>query len=231
MSLKKRRRLMRSNAGPTEIIQESPKSLSCLKTRCRELTVGDYIRLVCDNDNSVLFLSGEASDSDIQDAKNSIFAEFAILSGVEEGELAKLYREMAAIEEDIFVIYHVISELHGMLLLEDRELAYKILNKCGVSTTGWSPETFKKDAKRALSIAKAKEVRLREKSERYRKLSEKTDKKTSESDIRTEMVAISRGAQLTINDDCNLATYAAYKKAHIEMGKAIEAQNFNRYKK
>lgn len=201
---------------------------SCLKTRCKQLTVGDYIELVCENDLDILTISGTPTREEQNEAMMAIVSEFATLSGGSESGAMAVYNRIVVARAKIFAISTVINVLTSVWDKEAWSEACKILDECGVSTKTWKPETILTDIKGAERELKALSVRMKIDIEKYNNLAARNEgQKLTEEGIRGEMVAISTGAGLAITDDCNLATYAAHRKAHTARVRALEAAKQN----
>jgi hypothetical protein len=208
-------------------VQQSPSW--SLKTRCRELTVLDYIRLVCEGDLSVLVASGKPLDKELEAARADILAELGELSGGGKSEARSLHDAIEAYRADIFAATTALSIFEGVFDDELRERACKVLDACGIDTRAWGKEITEANIKRAIAEIKAKNSRLELKVKEYSQMAAKNEgKAVTEADIRLEMVILSADLSHSIADDCNLATYAAYRKAHKERVKALEIMNSKR---
>jgi hypothetical protein len=193
------------------------------------LTVLDYIRLVCEDDLTVLVASGKPLDKDLEAARADVLTEFTELSGTGDSEMRKVYDNIENHRGNIFAATVALQTFDGAFDDELRERACHVLSRCGISTNTWGAEITEADIKRAVSGIKAMQQRLDREVDRYRKLaSENVGNKASEADIRLEMVILSTDAGHTIADSCDMATYAAYKKAHKERVKALEIANLKR---
>ncbi len=210
--------------GRRKVAPEKSKQSFTLKTKCRQLTVGDYIRLVCDDDFDVLVVEGKPDREALNEAQMTIFKEFAELSGAGESEATAIYKEIERYRGDIFAITTALSVFGSYFDDEIKDRAFAILEKCGISTRTWTPKTFESDIKRAMNIVKSKEVRMRHEIEKYNKLAARNEgKKVTEKDIQDEIAIISVGLSLSISDNESLARYAGYKSAYKKKAEAMEA--------
>lgn len=208
---------------------DAPASLkpssSRIKTACRDLTVRDYIEMVCFDNNEVLAIGGNPSKDELNAARMTVLTEFAKLSGSGEGEAGHLFAAIVNRQrkaQSIEIILRVFAS--GMYDDEARDTAYSTLTGWGIRTATWGDRPTEADIRRVDAILLSEKNRLAKDIESYNKLAAKNEgKKITESDVRGEMVAISLSGQLPISDECNLATYAAYRKSHIERAKALEA--------
>lgn len=214
---------MRSSAGKKAVGSGLLQPSYALKSKCRQLTVGDYIEIVCDDNLQPLVLSGTPPAEALNGAKMAVLQEFAELSGAGQSEAGILHKNIVAKQEDIFAATTALQAFDGYFDEELRARACKVLNACGISTGTWGKEVTEANIRRAAAEIKSKQARLDNDVERYNKLVAKADsKKVTESDLRREMVIV--GGDGVVPDDCNLATYAAKVKAHRETIKALEAQ-------
>lgn len=201
----------------TETAQSSPSW--SLKTRCRDLTVIDYIRLVCDGDLSVLVATGTPLDKDLEMAKADVLAEFAELSGASESEGMMILNEIYSLRAQR-ASYLAAMMAMGELFDDGKEF----FRSKGFDVSGWSAENPAKCLKRINAAIKAIDLKIGLKVKEYNKLAAKTEGKSiAEGDIRMEMAILSTDMSHTIGDDCNLATYASYKKSNKERAKALAA--------
>lgn len=193
------------------------------------MTVGDYIELVCENDFDVLTISGNPTREDQNEAMMAIVSEFSTLSGGSESGAMAIYNKIVAARAKILAITTAVNILTSVWNEEAWSEACRILEECGVLTKTWKPETITKDIKGAERELKNLSVRLKLDIEKYNNLASRNEgKKLTEESIRGEMVNISSGAGIAITDDCNLATYAAYRKAHTARVRAMEQAKVTR---
>lgn len=158
----------------------------------------------------------------------AIVSEFAALSGGGESGAMAIYNKIVMARAKMFAISTVINVLISVWDKDTWGEACRILGECGISTKTWKPETILTDIKGAERELKALSVRMKIDIEKYNNLAARNEgQKLTEEGIRGEMVAISTGAGLSITDDCNLATYAAHRKAHTARMRALEATKRN----
>ncbi len=214
---------MQKSAGSKVDVSENYKSSFILRDRCRDLTIRDYIELVCEDNFDVLISKGIPDRDALNEAKMAILSEFGILSGGAESDTAKAYDKIIRLRAQIEAIGMttdiMIADIDGGCFSE----GCRILQMCGVSVRTWKFETIAQDIKRALAFMKTKEARLKVETERYNNLASRSEgAKLTESDIRNEMSAISAHLKYGISDDCNLATYAAHRKSFIAYVKSMQ---------
>jgi hypothetical protein len=218
MAKKKNQSWTASQAGNKTAARAQQSPSWSLKTRCRELTVLDYIRLVCEDDLTVLVASGKPLDRDLDTARADVLAEFAELSGASDGGGMALFNEIYAMRAQR-VSYLAAMSAMGELFEDGREF----FRSKGFDVSGWTAEEPRKWLKRINGEIKAIDGRMALKVKEYNKMAAQNEgKKATEADIRLEMVILASDLSHSIADDCNLATYAAYKKAHRERVKALE---------
>lgn len=179
----------------------------------------DYIRLVCDGDLSVLVATGTPLDKDLEMAKADVLAEFAELSGASESEGMMILNEIYSLRAQR-ASYLAAMMAMGELFDDGKEF----FRSKGFDVSGWSAENPAKCLKRINAAIKAIDLKIGLKVKEYNKLAAKTEGKSiAEGDIRMEMAILSTDMSHTIGDDCNLATYASYKKSNKERAKALAA--------
>lgn len=223
MNTKEKHSSTRSNVGKKAEASANRKPLFTLKTKCRQLTVGDYIRLVCEDDFVVLVLTGNPDRDALNEAKMAVFSEFAELSGAGESEAGRVFKEITKYREDIFAITTALNMFGSYFDDEIQGRAFTVLERCGIRTKTWTPQTLESDIKRAVNVLKSKELRMRHEIERYNKLSARNEgEKVTEKDIRLEMAVLGSNLHCGISDECNLATYAGYKHANKKQAEAAE---------
>lgn len=218
---------MRSSAGKKEAGSGMLKPSYALKDKCRQLTVGDYIEMVCYDNLQPLVLEGKPTTEALNEAKMAVLQEYAELVGAGESEAGMVYKNIVELKGSILAATTALQTFDGYFDEDLRVRACKVLSKCGISTSTWGAQVTEANIKRAAAELKAKQIRLEREIERYNKLAVRSaDKKATEGDIRREMVAV--GGDSIISDDCNLATYAVKVKTHREMIKAIERQKLTK---
>jgi len=195
-----------------------PQSLS-LKTRCRDLTVLDYIRMVCEGDLSVLVVSGTPLDTELERAKSEVLAEFAELAGATDTAAMSILLEITELRRQR-VAYLAALLAMGDLFDEGKEF----FRSKGFDVSGWSADKPEKAMKRINSAIKAIDNKMALAVKEYNKTAVKAGGKAiTEADIRMEMAILSTDMSHAIDDDYNLASYAVRKKVHKEQMRALEA--------
>lgn len=223
MNTTKKHTLTRKNAGSKAADPAKSKPSFTLKERCKQLIIGDYIELVCEDNFDVLIVEGKPDREALNEAKMTILTEFGELSGGSESEVASMYDKITQARAQIDAIGTALDVLARDFDGSCFDDACRILQTCGISTRTWRRKTVMSDVKRTAAILKSKEVRLKIDIERYNKMASKSEgKKLTEVDIRVEMSVISSHLKYGIADDCNLATYAAHKKNYVASVKAME---------
>lgn len=188
-----------------------------LKSKCSELTVGDYIRLICHDDTDVLVKEGTPDKLSLGDAKMGVIFDYASLSGGANLHGSFRYWEaIMGLKCDLLEI-----KIAVQLLPVEWDKAAGILKSCGAQVSRLKQDDPERTADYIQSLATLKTTQLEKAVADYGKRAGKTDgKKTTEADIRREMVLV--GGDGIIPDDCNLATYAAKVRVYRERNKAFE---------
>ncbi len=198
---------------------ERLKPLSNLKTRCRDITVGEYIRLICENDLSVLVLSGSPDESQKETARMEVLSEFSELSGNENTDilmtsLGQIYQYRAQ------YCSYVAAMVAMEYLFEDGKEFFRTR---GVNVSTWNKDEPEIAFKRIKSELKAIEMKMAAKVKEYNsKAAKVADKSVTAKDIRAEMAVLSKHQGHSIADDCNLEMYAGYRMSYNHYIKAME---------
>lgn len=217
----------RSSAGKKEAGSGLSKHSYLLKNKCRHLTVGDYIEMVCYDNLQPLVLEGKPTSKVLNEAKMAILQEYAELAGAGESQAGMAYKNIIELQANILAATTALQTFNGYFDDDLKARACKVLSKCGISTGTWGLQVTETQIKRATAELKAKQTLLEREIERYSKLAVEADgKKATEADIRREIVIV--GGDSIIPDDCNLATYAVKVKTHRETIKAIERQKLTK---
>lgn len=204
------------DAQKTENTAQLQPSFS-LKDKCSELTVGDYIQLICHDDTSVLVKEGMPDKLALQDAKMAVIFDYATLSGGSNlyGSF-DYYNAIMGLKCDLLQIRIAVK-----ILPFEWDKAVEMLKACGARASKLDKDNLERTMDHIESVVALKTTQLEKALTDYNKRASKTeDKKTTEADIRREMVLV--GGDGIIPDDCNLATYAAKVRVYRERNKAIE---------
>jgi hypothetical protein len=203
---------------------EQPKASFTLKTACRELTVRDYIEIVCYDNYARLIVEGEPDSESLQIAVASVLSEFAILSGNSKSEISSIYSNINIYRAKRLIVTVALNLVQSFI--EDNMYAEinSMLGDIGIFMKPWDESTHEINVKRLKSQLTLFESKLQKEIERYNRYAEKNKNyKQSEIDVRMEMVIIGNDSNQTISDDCNLATYAVQKKMFVERLRSLEA--------
>lgn len=188
-----------------------------LKEKCAELTIGEYIRLVCHNENRVLIKSGDPDKFALNDAKMGVIVEYATLSGGTNlrGSFG-YYETILALKCDLLQI-----RIAAQLMASQWNEAVAMLKRCGAQVSRLVRDDIAKTSDYIESLIKMKTTHLEKAVTDYNKRATKEGgKKLTEADVRREMVIV--GGDGIIPDECNLATYAAKVMVYREQIKAFE---------
>jgi hypothetical protein len=200
--------------------QTAPAPSSNLKTRCRDLTVLDYIRLVCEDDLSVLIAAGKPLAHELEAARTEVLTELSGLSGNDGPSATKM------LLGNIYALKaQRLSFIAAMGAMADCfDESKEFFRSCGVNVDGWSFDTVDKHLKRVNAEIKAIDVRLAAKVKEYNSMAAKSgERETVEKDIRAEMAILGQHQGFAITDNCNLADYASYRQSFNNHLKALES--------
>jgi hypothetical protein len=196
----------KSQAESQDILQPS----FTLKGSCSELTVGEYIRILCHDEYRRLILSGTPSDRDLRQAFASILQEYAFLSGHDNaGGMFTDWNTMVSLRASI-----IRATIAANILVFDQKLAIEVLSHTSMSNIEALEDM---DENKCLQLIKnyidMLSVRAEEAVIKASKKAKKSEgKKITEKDIRLEMAII--GGDGIIPDDCSLALYAGKVNAY-----------------
>lgn len=218
----KQKRQKHSNA----ILQDAQKTESTvqlqpsfsLKRKCSELTIGEYIQLVCDNKLDVLVLLGNPDNATLLEAKMAILIEYSELSA--GTNLSGSMSHFLAIQR--YAADYLQIRIASALIGFEWDKAVDLLRGIGAVTSKIDKNNPERTAKYIQALAALKATQYEKAIADYNKLagSNEKGKKITERDIRKEMVIV--GGDGIISDACNLATYAAKVSVYRERQKAIE---------
>lgn len=200
----------RKSSGKRKAAPENSKKSFILKGKCRLLTIGEYIELICEDNLSILIVEGKPDAEALNEAKMDVISEFSELSG-DEGS--------SAIVDSLRKIYKYRAEIMGMTIALKNiyarfEEAVAVLRRFGIrGDVSNDPESIGKFIKRVQAEMKSRSTRMQTEINSYNSLSTKNESKPlAAQNVFDEMSIISQFVKYGIDTGTNLALYASHRK-------------------
>lgn len=206
-------------SGKKRAKPENLKKSYTLKNKCRLLTIGDYIELICEGNSSVLIAEGRPDAEALNEAKMGIISEFSELSA-EEGSSAILdcLRKIYKYEAEIVAMTIALKHLDTLF---DESVA--LLQRLGVRA---KPDNMTVFIRRAHAEIKSRNIRRQSEIKLYNSLSSKSDgKKLTSQDVFDEMSDIIQALKVNIDVGTNLALYASHRKNYKQYLNSLKRGN------
>jgi hypothetical protein len=170
-------------------VKESPSSY-LLHLSCKTLTIGAFIEAYCNNDLSVLIISGNnVPDENLKNAWDEILFEYSsLIANSESNYLLSLQKKMSILRADITYVENAVAILKIRFI---QEIADELISMGFIGD--YSEPNLHLQLTRVISLSKNKVVELGELDEEFNRLNSTANgKKQTEEDFNKTIVALSK---------------------------------------